>query len=175
MPLFKRKDQNLIPEPTPTGADNVIPRSGYKSHAATYVPSRDGDYNFPGNRSTPVSTADNANVLRDRYSRSNGVGDVYSRGEANLDSDRGALFAGYNPQKGQSNRFVEGPQDSGEGNDEDVEGIKAQTRFLKQDSVNTTRNALRMAREAEETARNTLTKLGDQSGPHFSSSRCFQL
>jgi hypothetical protein len=80
-----------------------------------------------------------------------------------LDRDRGALFAGYNPQKGQSNRFVEGPQDSGEGNDEDVEGIKKQTRFIKQDSVNTARNALRMAREAEETARNTLTKIGDQS------------
>jgi len=154
-----------VPEPTSTrSVNNGISRPGYKSHAATYVPSRDGDtYNFPSNRSTPVSTPDNANVLRDKYSRSNGVGDVYSRGEADLDRDRSALFAGYNPQKGQPNQFVEGPQDSGQGNDEDVEGIKAQTRFIKQDSVNTTRNALRMAREAEETARNTLTKLGDQS------------
>ncbi|TFY75763.1 hypothetical protein EWM64_g8246 [Hericium alpestre] len=47
--------------------------------------------------------------------------------------------------------------------DEDVEGIKQQTRFLKQDSVNSTRNALRLAREAEETARNTVNRLGDQS------------
>jgi len=34
---------------------------------------------------------------------------------------------------------------------------------VKQDSVNSTRNALRIAREAEETARNALTRLGDQS------------
>jgi len=51
----------------------------------------------------------------------------------------------------------------GEEDDEDVEGIKQQTRFVKQESVNSTRNALRLAREAEETARNTLTRLGDQS------------
>lgn len=37
-------------------------------------------------------------------------------------------------------------------------------RFTKQESVNSTRNALRLAREAEETARNTLGRLGDQSG-----------
>ncbi|KAG9082442.1 hypothetical protein FS749_006837 [Ceratobasidium sp. UAMH 11750] len=36
-------------------------------------------------------------------------------------------------------------------------------RQVKQESVQSTRNALRIAREAEETARNTLLKLGDQS------------
>jgi hypothetical protein len=51
----------------------------------------------------------------------------------------------------------------GEENDEDGEGIKQQTRFVKQESVNSTRNALRMAREAEETARNTINRLGSQS------------
>ncbi|KAJ8455673.1 hypothetical protein ONZ45_g18879 [Pleurotus djamor] len=35
--------------------------------------------------------------------------------------------------------------------------------LLLQESVASTRNALRLAREAEETARNTLTRLGDQS------------
>jgi len=44
-----------------------------------------------------------------------------------------------------------------------VEGIKQQTRFLKQESVNSSRNALRMAREAEETAQGTLGRLADQS------------
>jgi hypothetical protein len=52
----------------------------------------------------------------------------------------------------------------GEENDEDVEGIKKQTKYVKQESANSTRNALRLAREAEETARNTLSRLGDQSG-----------
>lgn len=163
MPLFKRQEKVLIP-PVPGSAtiDNSSPRQGPKSHANTYVRSRDGDpYNFPNNRSA-VSTPADANALRDRYGRNDGVGDVYSRGGADIVKDRSELFAGHKPQSG-SNRFANGPADS-EGNDEDVEGIKSQTRFIKQDSVNTTRNALRLAREAEETARNTLTKIGDQSG-----------
>ncbi|GAA5849919.1 hypothetical protein JCM3766R1_001917, partial [Sporobolomyces carnicolor] len=47
--------------------------------------------------------------------------------------------------------------------DEEVEGIKQQMRFTKQESLASTRNAVRIAREAEETARATLDKLGDQS------------
>ncbi|PFH54507.1 hypothetical protein AMATHDRAFT_72295 [Amanita thiersii Skay4041] len=169
MPLFKRnKDQIQIPPvPNPvsdkstTNSKSSLP--SYKSHAATYVPSRDGDpYNFP--KSTPVSTPEEANELRDKYSRNNGVGDIYSRGGAEIERDRNELFAGFNPQKAGTGRLFDGPQPGESGQEEeDVEGIKTQTRFMKQESVNSTRNALRMAREAEETARNTLTRLGDQS------------
>ena len=49
--------------------------------------------------------------------------------------------------------------------DQEVEGIKQQMRFTKQESLASTRNAVRIAREAEETARATLDKLGEQSGP----------
>jgi len=47
--------------------------------------------------------------------------------------------------------------------EEDEEGIKQQTRFVKQDTVASSRNALRLAREAEETALNTVNRLDDQS------------
>ncbi|KAI5481761.1 plasma membrane SNARE protein [Pseudohyphozyma bogoriensis] len=47
--------------------------------------------------------------------------------------------------------------------DEEVEGIKQQMRFVKQDTLASSRNAVRIAREAEETARATLDRLGDQS------------
>ncbi|KAJ4486189.1 protein transporter SEC9 [Lentinula aciculospora] len=107
---------------------------------------------------------------RDNYSRNRGVGDVYTRGRANVDQDRNELFSGYSTQKSSGpGRFFDGPQEElrdpqpGEENDEDIEGIKKQTRFIKQESVNSSRNALRLAREAEETARNTLSRLGDQS------------
>jgi len=83
---------------------------------------------------------------------------------------RAQLFAGYNPENAGKNRFTandRGPElrepAPGEEDDEDVEGIKQQIRTTKQESVNSTRNALRLAREAEETARGTLLKLGDQS------------
>ncbi|KAG6879280.1 hypothetical protein C0992_003884 [Termitomyces sp. T32_za158] len=173
MPLFKRKEQNLIPpvvqDTTRQGGTNPASRSPYHSNASTYIASRDGDpYNTPSTLNTPSSRTasyppdDN---LRDKYSRSNGVGDTYSRGNAEIEKDRNELFAGYQPSKSGSGRFFDGPQSGrqepnpGEENDEDVEGIKQQTRFTKQESVSSTRNALRMAREAEETARNTLTRL----------------
>ena len=44
------------------------------------------------------------------------------------------------------------------------EAIKQQIRFSKQESLATTRNAIRTARETEETASNTLGKLGEQTG-----------
>lgn len=178
MPLFKRKDRNLIPpvvqDPPRSNGVSPTPRSTYHSNASTYVASRDGDpYNTPSNFNTPSSRAASyatEDTFRDKYSRSNGVGDVYSRGTAEIEKDRNELFAGYQPSKSGSGRFFDGPQSGrpepnpGEENEEDIEGIKQQTRFIKQESVSSTRNALRMAREAEETARGTLTRLGDQSG-----------
>ncbi|KAF7320314.1 Protein transport protein [Mycena kentingensis (nom. inval.)] len=110
------------------------------------------------------------NNFRDKYNRNKGVGDVYSRGGgAQLEDDRAALFSGYNPEKSQgSGRFFDGPglgrePPPGEENEEDIEGIKKQTRYIKQESASSTRNALRLAREAEDTARNTLNRLGTQS------------
>lgn len=49
------------------------------------------------------------------------------------------------------------------GTEEDVESIKQQTRLLKEEDVGTTRNALRVAYETEQVARDTLGKIGDQS------------
>ena len=48
--------------------------------------------------------------------------------------------------------------------DDETEGIKQQMRFGKQEGLASTRNAVRIAQEAEETARVTLDKLGEQSG-----------
>ncbi|KAL0565288.1 Protein transport protein S9 plasma membrane t-SNARE, partial [Marasmius crinis-equi] len=161
MYFFRRnaeKPQISPAESERSSASNITsPRpSVHSSNAPTYNPSRDGD---------PYSTQDDAYAIRDKFSRSNGVGDVYSRGRANIEQDRDELFSGYHPQKGGSGRFFDSPPQGGNGeeDEEDVEGIKQQTRYMKQESVNSTRNALRMAREAEETARNTLSKLGDQS------------
>lgn len=58
------------------------------------------------------------------------------------------------------------PRKAGPGDDEDeeVEAIKHQILYTKQETVGSSRNALRIAREAEETARNTMNRLVDQSG-----------
>ena len=173
MSFFKRKDKSEIPPvASEQAARNELfgsrsnsssprPPPSYRSDAA-YVPSRDGD---------PYSSNAPRQAFTDRYTKSDSVGDVYSRTGRDVNQDRSELFSGYKPREGGgSGRFFnDGPAarpepTAGEENEEDVEGIKQQLRFTKQESVNSTRNALRLAREAEETARNTLNKLGDQSG-----------
>ncbi|KAF5313538.1 hypothetical protein D9758_018540 [Tetrapyrgos nigripes] len=159
-----------------------------KSSGSTYVPSRDGDlyqnnnyYNYSryGDEDQGQDQGGyGGGGYQDKYSRSRGVGDVYTRGgtDTTVEQDRNELFSGYNPNSsgraGGSGRFFDGPPGPGAGRpepkegeetEEDVEGIKTQMRFVKNESVNSTRNALRMAREAEETARGTLGRLGDQS------------
>lgn len=188
MSFFRKKEKNLIPPvaseqtigraPSPAAGGSSGNRLVKPSSTATYVASRDGGYDAPSYRSAPsynpsaqssTTTFVPPPAPVPSYSRSTAVGDAYSRGEGNIDQDRSELFSGYNAQSAGSNRFAAGrglgdEPAPGEENDEDVEGIKTQTRFVKQESVNSTRNALRMARETEETARNTLLKLGDQSG-----------
>ncbi|KIJ68412.1 hypothetical protein HYDPIDRAFT_24695 [Hydnomerulius pinastri MD-312] len=169
MSFFKRKDKTVIPPvkselAPPPGASRTSSRStsplpSYRSSASTYVASRDGPdpYNTMG-RSKSQGSYDNYDSPTGKPGAS----------DPQLDRARGELFSGYNPDKAGSGRFFDGPgigrePAPGEENEEDVEGIKQQTRFLKQESVNSTRNALRLAREAEETARGTLGRLGDQS------------
>ena len=113
---------------------------------------------------------------RNEYGAQSVVSDPYRRGERDLDTDRNALFAGSVPQdETPRNRFYDGPTPNrptptpGEENEEDVEEVIQQTKFLKQDTVQTTRNALRIAREAEEVGRATLLRLGEQSGENYSS------
>ncbi|EJD47638.1 hypothetical protein AURDEDRAFT_151214 [Auricularia subglabra TFB-10046 SS5] len=118
----------------------------------------------------------------DRYARSSPAptsvrsADPYSRGgDAKLEADRAALFSGYNPNaprrlgnEQDPSRFPSEQEwdrrrEEGGDEEEDVEAIKTSIKQTKQESLASTRNALRIAREAEETATNTLVKLGDQS------------
>jgi len=160
MPLLRKKDPHSIPPVA--SATFVTSRNPYNPYNAS-----------PMNRSSSyvdkyIEGEDQ--YATDRYPHNRGVPDTYARGEADLEQDRNALLSGYKPQKptGGSGRFPSGPDighsKAGEETEEDVEGIKQQTQFIKQESVKTTRNAIRMAREAEETAMNTLGRLGDQSG-----------
>ena len=68
---------------------------------------------------------------------------------------------GSNPEP-EPDRYEEYQQQA-ENSDEDVEAVKQEIRFTKQNSLSSTRNAIRIASEAEETGRNSLTKLGAQS------------
>lgn len=168
--------RSVSPQPPPYQASN----------AATYNASRDGDKydnekysrgeSYGGTRSGEGGNGGpGRGPVPERYGNRGAIGDPYARG-GDADADRAALFSGYDAEKrraasGGCNRFDDGAQDNEprqfqtqEEEEEEVEGIKQQTRWVKQESVQSTRNALRIAREAEETGRNTLLRLGDQSG-----------
>ena len=72
---------------------------------------------------------------------------------------------GYSGQSGGYGGYGQDPNrqlTAEEEEEEDVEAVKQQIRFTKQESVASTRNALRAAAQAEETGRNTLARLGTQ-------------
>ncbi|KAA1083566.1 Protein transport protein S9 plasma membrane t-SNARE [Puccinia graminis f. sp. tritici] len=86
----------------------------------------------------------------------------------NPDPNRQELFKGARPpNRSFVDRGMDGPPGSSgnqlDDEDEEVEAIKQQIKFAKQESLSSTRNAARIAREAEETARNTMNRLGEQS------------
>jgi hypothetical protein len=162
MPLL-RKNKPLIP---PVPENKSVSSFSGRSNASTYVASRDGDLSSSRSASSTMANQDPYSS-RDRSHRNASIGDVYSRGGGDVERDRNQLFAGVDKTKVGSGRFFDGPGTGAADEDEDVEGIKTQTRFLKQESVQSSRNALRLAQEAEETARSTLLRLGDQSGQQW--------
>lgn len=164
MPLFKKKPDTLIPPvvapPTSSLSSATRPRSSPNTYPNTTTARQNEDPNYSSDLQP--------------YNRTKGVGDVYSRGTAELDKDRNELFSGYKPPKSGSGRFFDRPnvgdkevgegEADNEGEEEDVERIKKQIRFVKQESANSTKNALRLAREAEEMGQHTLGRLDEQSG-----------
>ncbi|SGY37740.1 BQ5605_C003g01878 [Microbotryum silenes-dioicae] len=113
--------------------------------------------------------AQGVSSFRDRFAKKNP-----GRGEANPEARNELLAGAPHPQQQQQPNSsrpygggaygVDGREDDQPlDEDEEVEGIKQQMRFVKQESLASSRNAVRIAREAEETARATLDKLGDQS------------
>lgn len=143
------------PSPGPGGARPSGP-GGYPSSGGSY---NGGSYNNGGSYG-------GGSYSQGGYGRQPGPGYEAGRSELlkgarapdpkfadrNLDEDIQAMREGRQQTQAQGDE------------DEEVEAIKQQMRFTKQESLSSTRNALRIAREAEETARGTLGRLGDQSG-----------
>lgn len=85
--------------------------------------------------------------------------------EAEYGAGPSASASGYNSGRGNGGAYdgMEQQEQAQDEEDDEVEAIKQQMRFTKQESLSSTRNALRIARETEETATGTILKLGEQS------------
>ncbi|WVR06035.1 hypothetical protein IAU60_003063 [Kwoniella sp. DSM 27419] len=150
MSFFRRKkDEPLIPP--------VAPTAGQQQRADPYAqPAAASSYGGgdPYTRSRAAASAtDNPYALK--------------KPDPAAEAARNELFAGFTaPEKPQAEREYgyegrEMEEDFDE--DEETEGIKQSMRDVKQQSLASTRNALRLAMEAEDSARGTVAKLADQS------------
>ena len=133
----------------------------------------------PPSAAAVAKEANSIRAMPDRYNRSGGPNDAYSRGVRDLDQDRANLFAGATVPAARAGGRTPGGTSGGRGQDEDEEedeeAIQTKTKELKQQSVMSVREGLRMMREAEETGKNTLLKLGTQSGMNMLHVGCSQL
>ncbi|KAB5594806.1 Protein transport protein SEC9 [Ceratobasidium theobromae] len=119
------------------------------------IPSPNGGSGHGHSNAPPIPDQHQHYFQNDRYARNAGIGDRYSRGYGNVDQDRAELFAGHRPHD-QADMTAEEEE-------EEIQTVKQDTKRLKEESVQSTRGALRIAHEAEEPARNVLLKLVDQS------------
>lgn len=188
MALFGKKKKELIPE-----TNSGVPSGGYSGGGTTdgsssyagssrggppaYVaPSMGGGGygqqapNYSNNHG-PSGTYGSHGYPEDRKTTNNN--NHYDGNRNAQQSDRNRLLSRSSSSNTSNSYAARAPAPQGEAGteasqlneeDEEVEGIKQQMRFTNHESLASTRNAVRIAREAEETGRATLDRLGLQSG-----------
>ena len=152
MSWFKRSAQNHIPQTSEDRLRNELLGVNNNSSNTTFDRSSSAQSVRPPSYHTVDERNDEVDPLRAELFASNRRNNIN-----NYNSTGGGI----------TSSAYEGieEEDSGVANDdEEVEAIKQQTRYTKEESKESTRNALRIARETEENATNTMMKLGDQSG-----------
>lgn len=174
---------NRNASPAPSQAPSIAPStsSGYSTAAPSYSsqPPSSNPYAAPrSNNAYGAAPSGNSGGYGAPPAASSGGYGGYGN---SADSGRDQLFGGAGQRQQQPSQGGYGQQGSGqqsggygqqanpdrhltaeEEEEEDVEAVKQQIRFTKQESVSSTRNALRVAAQAEETGRNTLSRLGAQ-------------
>jgi hypothetical protein len=174
MPLFKRKDKSVIPpvapapgyDPAPVSLSNTPAQPGAAARQQLFGTKAQTQKGPPAVVDPYANSRGGSSLSRGPPSYTSTPGDPY--GDAKGSTERDQLFGDFTPKEpvqkvrkyGYEGRENEDDFDE----DEEIEGIKQEMRDVKQESLAGTRNALRIAREAEDTARGTLSKLADQSG-----------
>ncbi|EPS45095.1 hypothetical protein H072_868 [Dactylellina haptotyla CBS 200.50] len=137
------------PEPTGYGAStygSAKPSGGANPYGSAK----------PSGGANPYGDANPYAAKQDNHHGGGGAYDNYSKGTGGYGASDG-----YSPNE----PYSTGPNKqmtAEEEEEEDADALKGQIRYVKQESVNSTRNALRAAARAEEVGRDTLDRLGRQ-------------
>lgn len=173
MGLFKRKDNGPLIPPVAPPPGQQAKADPYAAQYAARAPARDP---YASNGSDPYASRGGGGAYGgsngNPYGRSNPGGNPGGNPYPDSnDAARAELFGGMQgeiPAVKQRKYGYEGRENEDDfDEDEEIEGIKQEMRTTKMDSLASTRNALRLAREAEDTARGTIGRLADQSGVYY--------
>ncbi|BFZ55069.1 Protein transport protein S9 plasma membrane t-SNARE [Savitreella phatthalungensis] len=164
-----RQGSNSTQPPAYAPARNMYTDDPYSGDAPSYS-AGSGQSGYPQEKlRDPYATSADPYAFTRPTGPRHGSGYLTRSDTATTQSQRAELFRGVQPdprlepEEPASSDFTQQQQATAEDEDEEVEGIKQEMRFVKQESVASTRNALRMAYQAEESGRATLSKLGQQS------------
>ena len=145
------------------GAQNGASRYGTQS-----------GYGMERANANPYSTVSQPSARAGGYG---GLGRTYSDETTTTEANRDALFGdaskryeeqqqqqpyGYNPEQKDYGTYGDRQLTAEEEEEEDVQASKNEIKFIKQQDVASTRNALQIANQAVETGSNTLARLGAQ-------------
>ncbi|BFZ62190.1 Protein transport protein S9 plasma membrane t-SNARE [Saitoella coloradoensis] len=166
--LFGGRAQS--PAPSYKTNDPYAQQPGHQQGYNNYQPAGPSGYAAQqqrpqNNQRAPTNDDPNRNALFDGMRTGTPQGGMNYPQYGNAGSGQPG-YGGYQQQRQSAvNDYVAygGRRDEEQEEDEDVEAVKQEMRFTKQESLSSTRNAVRMAAEAEETGRNTLARLGAQS------------
>lgn len=172
--------------PAPAGPHAIPNDNKYSGYAPNRYANQGG---YGSDRYGGASPGPGAGAGASRYGAGGygGLGSTDPNDPSAADAARNELFGGaqerahQNPQAGAPPPYSEGHPSYGGGSneysmatyqerqltaeeeeEESIQGIKQEMRFVKQGDVASTRNALRVAAQAEETGRTTLARLGAQ-------------
>ncbi|KZP31311.1 hypothetical protein FIBSPDRAFT_945329 [Athelia psychrophila] len=165
MSFWKSKDKNLIPPVAPEAPRDYSRSNSYNNAPPPSRPDLNSNYSSASGRGGPppnnaygAPPPGGGPPPQNRYGRGltpRGT-DAPDATQNQYGAPQDQYGASQDQYGGAGTQFQRAPRrpepEAGQEDEEDVEGIKQQTRYVKQDSVNSTRNALRMMREAEETA-----------------------
>ncbi|KAI8377980.1 uncharacterized protein BYT42DRAFT_572375 [Radiomyces spectabilis] len=161
--FWKKKDKSPAASSTNVSAST----NPFDTGNPSAQPTNSSDYASPGRYSSPAQDDSRYGSGDNSYGGRGNGGGRYGNSSNRYEDDRQDLFSGASSgrrydQQGQedaygSSRFAENEED------EEVAGLKQQIRNVKQDTLQSTRNALAKINETEGTAANTMNMLGQQS------------
>lgn len=160
--LFGGRSGGTSPAPSANPYASPPPPYGAAPPAQNNAPRSGGSGGYGGYGGPQANDPNRDALFSGRQTGGGGYGQPPSSGYGQPPPSGYGSSGGYGSGSGGYGADQDRKLTAEEEEEADIEDIKRRIQFTKQESVSSTRNALRVAAQAEETGRNTLSRLGQQ-------------